>query len=894
MITNIKCKITLALSVLVTFSLGCSSQSDGFKNDLSLFATMFAQISQQTTTESETKEIRPVTRNVSSLNELIGFKPTQVENEQDFDRIIDGKKRFLIPSIMTFGPNSPSLNTTVQNGIQNCTGSYVARLQPKDFVRFLETHDINCVDQFVWNYDQYSDYVYSQANMLEVVNRLNVLAPLYKGNNDLNFIQLFRMFWAGYFVKASHPSLPFDKDQISKALVAPMWTFANSAHITDGTNDAGKVLEFFFTAADSTGTGHIIYPSILSFLEATLNDPQRLTNNYSQKMALNAIFRLFNRHIHSQSGEFLARIDSRLIDNLKRFAVNTNFNTDSLVWIINNAIFGLDRIYYNLPAFQPEIVSILTEVLEKHSYISEPYLQAVKGLTRNSDCVDLRIGRICLSDTKKIVKAMVFPNTYQFDDKTQIVHTPLSINEIQPLYHALKQVESQFFRLIGIHAPVSGDTTDTISMYVYGSKKDYQTFHPFLFDLPTDNGGIYIERDKTFYTYQRTPAESKYTLEELLRHEYSHYLVGRFIIPGLWSQTPAHDNERLSWFEEGIAEFLAGSNSREIYPRKSLVSGIENDGSSRMEVSKILKARYGDFKFYRYSGSFFNYLYTYKKDTLRDLISTLRDSNLQAFDYLIAQMSQDTWLNTSFQKYLDYLVRNVNNLTDPSTTAPDLANLSTNDPKVIRSFFRKTHFGAKAKCTTAAFGLNSRFSCRGLIFGNVVSSPDWSTAWSDLNSKMNNLMSDLENSGVNNFKDMNCRIGEIRFRKYLNIAQPSAIYSCEGPLAYRPQASYRHPRRSQTDFQNTRIGVHSTCFENKSNDKDTTCNTPISTNAFSDTATYEEMYQDLTAELNELKSEIYTMRPSFYRKLDCNFNSIETINLPDGRKYLTATSSCNL
>ncbi|EMO87048.1 peptidase family M9 N-terminal domain protein [Leptospira noguchii str. 2001034031] len=204
MITNIKCKITLALSVIVTFSLGCSSQSDGFKNDLSLFATMFAQISQQTTTESETKEIRPVTRNVSSLNELIGFKPTQVENEQDFDRIIDGKKRFLIPSIMTFGPNSPSLNTTVQNGIQNCTGSYVARLQPKDFVRFLETHDINCVDQFVWNYDQYSDYIYSQANMLEVVNRLNVLAPLYKGNNDLNFIQLFRMFWAGYFVKASH------------------------------------------------------------------------------------------------------------------------------------------------------------------------------------------------------------------------------------------------------------------------------------------------------------------------------------------------------------------------------------------------------------------------------------------------------------------------------------------------------------------------------------------------------------------------------------------------------------------------------------------------------------------------------------------------------------------
>lgn len=888
MITNIKCKLTL--SVIITFSLGCNSQNNnGFKNDLSLFATMFAQPTQQTT-------MRSVTKSVSSLNEPIGFKSIQVENEQDFDRITDGKKRILVPSVMTFGPTHSSSNGTVQNVTSNnCTGSYVARLKPREFVRFLETHDIDCVDKFVWDYDQYSNYIYSQENMLEVVDRLKVLAPHYRGNNDLNFIQLFRMFWAGYYVKYSHPSLPFDTDQISQALEAPMQTFANSAHFLDGTDDAGKVLEFFFTAAGSTGNGHIIYPRILSFLEATLNDPQRLRNNYSQLVALDAVFRLFKRHIHPNSPEFLAEIDYELIGKLRRFALDISLNTDSLVWIINNAIFCLDRIYEFLPDFKSEITSVVTDVLQTYPYISEPYLLGVKALTRHSDCANLRTGRICLSDTKEAVKKMVLPNTYYFDDQTQIVHTSLSIDEIQPLYHALKQVESQFFRLIGIHAPVSGDTTDSISMYVYGSRKDYETFHPFLFDLPTDNGGIYIERGKALYTYQRTPAESIYTLEELLRHEYTHYLVGRFIIPGLWSQTPAHDNERLTWFEEGIAEFLAGSSSREIHPRKSLISEIKRDGSSRMNVSKILSARYGDFKFYRYSGNFFNYLYTYKKDTLRDLISTLRDSNIQTFDYLIAQMSQDTRLNTSFHAYLDHLVGNVDNLTDPSTAAPDLASLSTDDPKVIRSFFRKTDTGYKAKCTTAAFGLNSRFSCRGLIFGNAAYSPDWNSAWSDFNSKINDLMTTLENSGVNNFKSMNCRIGEIRFDKHLNLVRPSTIYSCEGPLAYRPRISYKNPqRRSQTDFRNTILGVYSTCFANPSTGSGTTCNIPMTTIAFSNTATYEEMYQDLNARLNELKSEIYTMRPSFYKKLDCNFDSIDTVNLPDGRKYLAASSSCNL
>lgn len=172
-------------------------------------------------------------------------------------------------------------------------------------------------------------------------------------------------------------------------------------------------------------------------------------------------------------------IDYRLISKLRRLALDTSLNTDSQVWIINNAIFGLDRIYEYLPSFQPVIASVMTDVLETYPYISEPYLLGIKALTRHSDCANLRTGRICLSDIKETVKKAVLSNTYYFDDKTQIVHTPLSIDEIQPLYHALKQVESQFFRLIGIHAPVSGDTTDSISMYVYRSRKDYETFHPF-------------------------------------------------------------------------------------------------------------------------------------------------------------------------------------------------------------------------------------------------------------------------------------------------------------------------------------------------------------------------------------------------------------------------------
>lgn len=50
--------------------------------------------------------------------------------------------------------------------------------------------------------------------------------------------------------------------------------------------------------------------------------------------------------------------------------------------------------------------------------------------------------------------------------------------------------------------------------------------------------------------------QSIYSLEELFRHEFTHYLQGRYEVQGLWGQGEMYQNERLTWFEEGNAEFL--------------------------------------------------------------------------------------------------------------------------------------------------------------------------------------------------------------------------------------------------------------------------------------------------------------------------------------------------
>nr|WP_240517627.1 collagenase [Bacillus pseudomycoides] len=46
-----------------------------------------------------------------------------------------------------------------------------------------------------------------------------------------------------------------------------------------------------------------------------------------------------------------------------------------------------------------------------------------------------------------------------------------------------------------------------------------------------------IEGIGTFFTYERTPQQSIFSLEELFRHEFTHYLQGRYEVPRLWVTT---------------------------------------------------------------------------------------------------------------------------------------------------------------------------------------------------------------------------------------------------------------------------------------------------------------------------------------------------------------------
>ena len=92
-------------------------------------------------------------------------------------------------------------------------------------------------------------------------------------------------------------------------------------------------------------------------------------------------------------------------------------------------------------------------------------------------------------------------------------------------------MKAQFHRTVESDQPLEkGNADDVLTMVIYNSPAEYQ-FNRQLYGYETNNGGLYIEGTGTFFTYERTPEESIYSLEELFRHEFTHYLQGRYEVP---------------------------------------------------------------------------------------------------------------------------------------------------------------------------------------------------------------------------------------------------------------------------------------------------------------------------------------------------------------------------
>jgi len=279
-----------------------------------------------------------------------------------------------------------------------------------------------------------------------------------------------------------------------------------------------------------------------------------------------------------------------LIHNLSDVATNLSLNNDTYLYFDDLSRFSVEAITRQAP--YPELMTYvhpaLDAVIDTYDEYSHKWSISAIALIENGIPFHITEEELLAN-----LESQHFGNEYYFEDGHFIISTPLSYQEAAGLYQSALAVRAQFFRLMEDDEALPMDTNDTVRVYIYGDRQTYQDFNDLLFGVNYPNaGGVYIEKYSSFYTYQRSDEDSDYTLEEIFRHEYTHYLQGRFIIPGGWGKSPYYDNSRLVWFEEGMAQFLAGSTYRDGVKGLNVVRDKINLLGQIADLNTVLNSSY--------------------------------------------------------------------------------------------------------------------------------------------------------------------------------------------------------------------------------------------------------------------------------------------------------------
>lgn len=139
------------------------------------------------------------------------------------------------------------------------------------------------------------------------------------------------------------------------------------------------------------------------------------------------------------------------------------------------------------------------------------------------------------------------------------IRSGLPQGQLSVILTLLQQEEQVFYTIMGqdYRAPADMNDSKPMTLMLFATRAIYQEYMEVFVGFGASAGGLYLEGSKTLYTYERTPEESRYTVEQLIQHEFGHYLLGRYAFPGLWTASGYHQQAK-GWADEGFAEFLGG------------------------------------------------------------------------------------------------------------------------------------------------------------------------------------------------------------------------------------------------------------------------------------------------------------------------------------------------
>ncbi len=342
------------------------------------------------------------------------------------------------------------------------------------------------------------------------------------------------------------------------------------------------------------------------------------------------------------------------------------------------------QVFGKLHTNNKEALRVLTEAMKRQPYAEVLWHRAASIITgwlnENYDFDGKLMPNA--SQQKEIGIATLLSEKYMFDDGKIVIYAGnrVSSEAVERLYWAAKEVSAQYFRGVGSTEPIDGYNRpdDVLTCYIYNDLFEYQA-NKFIFGTSIENGGIYIESWGSFFTFDRAPGTNLYMLEELFRHEFTHYLQAKYVVPNYFGEGPLHQNKRIDWIQEGGAEWHAGSTRTDgVVPRASIINDLKQfPKDSWYSLSKTLSTGYEDgWDFYTYGCTLYSLMFTEKMEMYYEITDAMQNGRNDAneFDRVISKYKSDTPLNVRYQSHMDYLVANLDNYYIPQVADDYLDN----------------------------------------------------------------------------------------------------------------------------------------------------------------------------------------------------------------------------
>ncbi|QSX41897.1 M9 family metallopeptidase [Shewanella cyperi] len=488
-----------------------------------------------------------------------------------------------------------------------CSAAEIAPLTGTALTDALLAADLSCVNAFFNAGTDYAQALFNEADMVSVSNRLAQMAPAYTGVDDGHLLNLITYLRAGYFVQwGLVDEVGTYGAALDSASLAALQQFFANPHAFDISSANGDVLSEAVILIDSAH-------QISHFLDVAEHLLQQFDSSYlnygSMRSATNAAYGLLYKG--QWDSNYVTTLEARLslLDTLDNFIKDNTFLIDSgNDYLINNAAYELGRMLMYPGAIKDKAKPMVQSILQRYSMSGQGrgiWLAAAEMADYYDNCADYGV-----CGYQDQLQAQILSIHYTCSPTLKIRAQAMSTVELADSCGQLSAQETDFHqKLATAGVPVADDLNTDLEVVVFDDYSNYSKYAGVFFGIGTNNGGMYLEGNPADPDNQaRFIAHEASWLPEFevwnLRHEYVHYLDGRFDMHGGFSEAmmygSAHE-ESTVWWVEGLAEYISqgDDNQKAIdigrannYALSTLFGNNYSSGTDRVYRGGYLAVRY--------------------------------------------------------------------------------------------------------------------------------------------------------------------------------------------------------------------------------------------------------------------------------------------------------------